>query len=944
MSGNLESERSMLRLGERIGFGSIEKDQFIWCGEQFTKSKETGEVTMDMITYHKNLKQVAVSRDHRQNPSSPLNAQEQRQLRGALGSLQWLAGQCCFDLAFDVSALQREVPATIGTLLRANKVIKEAQATQEFKLRFHPIDFVKGGVMSITDAALGNVDSRGSTEVDKLEKVHNQSCYAIVLADEAMMSGGTGFFNLLNFRSHRLQRVCRSSYAAETLGAEEGLDAGELCIAELRGQVMTDKQAFFKVCLVPLMGVTDAKDCYDRVSQDVGFGMQKISGTKHIDKTNLRKTLECGTWSVTCNEEFTKQTSRKAKKADTTAADLPGRDPEVKDEKLMQYVYQLAEMVGWHYIDGTGIHVAHGAKSLRSPQPRFAVREYPWKTPNGPTWYVVEERLEHLALRPPKRCTLALPLLRLVETVRNYLKKRYARKANGSTLPMLTESAILLASGSPRGQLVSPLLLQLGKSVSIQDHRNEMTSQIPAADAKGPTTTSIWKAGLQLGTNLELGTKVAHRDWQSVVYGHKEVEAKRWIVGASEKKKEILLESAKLDRNYPAVVDESLQTRRNHASHQLKSQRLQRFWTSGDIDVRSLPEFDGDGRVFSTGSVQTHEGQLFITEVAKGFDPVAATDDSWDVIQSYHQVEIPVIQDLSRPSLEQAHSMSTQVADQVRRETGVEIKDLEVFRDRVEFVLSSLVDAASAPIEKKDKKTDKKKEKAETTKDQRDKVDVAVASSSKTQPKAKSNPNAKSSQSKADGKGGVQDKKEVVAGEVTWLGDTGAGECVKAFRHFLGKRPAVELHADNTPEFEGKSTFQVLASMTVVQTGDDKFPLREAVRTQLEKLESLPVLRLEDDVPGGAIDALSGEQQAKPKPFDVQEQLLEVLDSDDLNGVDLWGSLPCNPWSGWQRLNLRRLGPEIRRKLMAQRLESRKLLNFFFELSEIVLARGGGSL
>ena len=34
--------------------------------------------------------------------------------------------------------------------------------------------------------------------------------------------------------------------------------------------------------------------------------------------------------------------------------------------------------------------------------------------------------------------------------------------------------AILLASGSPLGQLVSPLLLQLGKSVSIQDHRNEM--------------------------------------------------------------------------------------------------------------------------------------------------------------------------------------------------------------------------------------------------------------------------------------------------------------------------------------------------------------------------------------------------------------------------------------------------------------------------------------
>ena len=37
-------------------------------------------------------------------------------------------------------------------------------------------------------------------------------------------------------------------------------------------------------------------------------------------------------------------------------------------------------------------------------------------------------------------------------------------------------------------------------------------------------------------------TKAVHRDWQSVVYEHKEVEAKRWIVGASEKKKGILLE------------------------------------------------------------------------------------------------------------------------------------------------------------------------------------------------------------------------------------------------------------------------------------------------------------------------------------------------------------------------------------------------------------------
>lgn len=36
--------------------------------------------------------------------------------------------------------------------------------------------------------------------------------------------------------------------------------------------------------------------------------------------------------------------------------------------------------------------------------------------------------------------------------------------------------------------------------------------------------------------------------------------------------------------------------------------------------------------------------------------------------------------------------------------------------------------------------------------------------------------------------------------------------------------------------------------------------------------------------------------------LEVQSQLLEVLDSGAVSGVDLW---PCNPWSSWQRLNLR---------------------------------------
>ena len=286
--------------------------------------------------------------------------------------------------------------------------------------------------MVVTDAALGNVNASGCTEAMPAEKVHSQSCYAVLLADEQMMLGKHGHFNVLDFRSHRLQRVCRSSYAAETLGCEEGLDAAELCrgfIAELRGIEVASRTGHINVCQVNLVGVTDAKDVYDRLSQDVGFGVQKSlafslaalrqqlrrpgtsmrwtstanlfvdSGTKMMDNSALRETLQKGEWSIEYNESFTKQKKKGAKVADMVD-DLPGRAVESKDEDLMRHVYKLAEQSGWHYVEGVGIHVAHNAKSLRSPQPRYSLRDFPyrssyasWRAKTGDlVWRVLEQK------------------------------------------------------------------------------------------------------------------------------------------------------------------------------------------------------------------------------------------------------------------------------------------------------------------------------------------------------------------------------------------------------------------------------------------------------------------------------------------------------------------------------------------------------------------------
>ena len=55
----------------------------------------------------------------------------------------------------------------------------------------------------------------------------------------------------------------------------------------------------------------------------------------------------------------------------------------------------------------------------------------------------------------------------------------------------------------------------------------------------------------------------------------------------------------------------------------------------------------------------------------------------------------------------------------------------------------------------------------------------------------------------------------------------------------------------------------------------------------------------------------------------------------------LWGSLPCDPWSKWQALNIAKYGSEFAKKLKKKRQLSRKMLKHFLETAERVLCQGG---
>ena len=83
--------------------------------------------------------------------------------------------------------------------------------------------------MVVTDASLGNVTKLGGADGSLLEKLYSQSAYSVLLADRDLLSGKEGSFTVIDARSHRAPRVCRSTYSAELQGTEEAADVGIFC-------------------------------------------------------------------------------------------------------------------------------------------------------------------------------------------------------------------------------------------------------------------------------------------------------------------------------------------------------------------------------------------------------------------------------------------------------------------------------------------------------------------------------------------------------------------------------------------------------------------------------------------------------------------------------------------------------------------------------------------
>lgn len=120
-------------MGDELGFGSLEEVKFQYCGK-WVEQHSDGTIAISMLEYRSNMSPVPIAAHRKKDLNSDLSPSELKQLRGILGSLQWLVTLVRFGQAFALSVLRSEKPK-ISTLIRANSRVRRFKEHSDFRLR-----------------------------------------------------------------------------------------------------------------------------------------------------------------------------------------------------------------------------------------------------------------------------------------------------------------------------------------------------------------------------------------------------------------------------------------------------------------------------------------------------------------------------------------------------------------------------------------------------------------------------------------------------------------------------------------------------------------------------------------------------------------------------------------------------------------------------------------
>ncbi|CAE7884771.1 RE2, partial [Symbiodinium necroappetens] len=190
------------------------------------------------------------------NMERHLTVEERAEFRSVAGCLQWLSGQCRPELAAVNSLANHGANTTLGDLRDLYQAVDFARETKDHGFIIPDVPVNKATViLAYSDASWANAEESRS------------QCGVLITLCSAAVLQKTVPAMVVDWKSSRSQRVCRSTLAAESCAADEACDRSAY-VNMFLGELLYSVPAQRVGSRMHNISVTDAKSLYDVVVSD----------------------------------------------------------------------------------------------------------------------------------------------------------------------------------------------------------------------------------------------------------------------------------------------------------------------------------------------------------------------------------------------------------------------------------------------------------------------------------------------------------------------------------------------------------------------------------------------------------------------------------------------------------------------------------------------------
>ena len=216
--GGLESsplfQRCFKELVDAYRWGKWEQDEIKFTGCRIRQSSN-GQIKIDQEEYTtKWIEESPIRPERARQGKSAATPSEISSLRGAIGTIAWRASQTSPQFLADAGLLLSEIPfATVDTLVKTNKLVREMKHEASQVLIFHPwqVPWQQVAVVAWADAS---------------QKNRPDSTMGIItgLAPVGILSGEEHGVSIVHWRSSKTPRQVLGSNGAEVQAVTEAED------------------------------------------------------------------------------------------------------------------------------------------------------------------------------------------------------------------------------------------------------------------------------------------------------------------------------------------------------------------------------------------------------------------------------------------------------------------------------------------------------------------------------------------------------------------------------------------------------------------------------------------------------------------------------------------------------------------------------------------------